>query len=350
MEEVHNPFADDGVAMEDISNGERELPPIVPNSVLQLDGDFSSYYLAWTDETLAQNCDALKRHIEIKRLMAGMETVNVHTTRGDKSGRPAIAQVKEYQGKRTSDDPAKEARVKEIRQFLETYSSTHVVPMPQWEMEADDSMSIEQLKMAREGRMSKIMTKDKDLNMVDGAHIHYDTYEEWTNYGYGKIWLDRSGSQVKCTGQGKAFFWAQMLMGDSTDSIPGLPKLPAEILNVIQPTKAIISAQKTLANPKATPRARAAAQKAIAARKSKNIGHTLAYEVLKDCTDDFEAMRRVRSAYTKYYGAGTFKFETWRGSVVETNAGLMLLEQAQLLWMLRSEGDNVLDYIREISK
>ena len=351
MEESTSRFAGYGRDVDTIDNGERELPPIIPNSALQLDGDFSSYYLAWTDETLAQNCDALKRHIEFKRLVAGCETVNVHTTRGDKSGRPALAQVKEYQANRKKEeDPVKDERVKQIRQFLETYSSTHVVAMPQWEMEADDSMSIEQLKMAREGRLSKIMTKDKDLDMVDGAHIHYDTYEEWTNYGFGHIWLDKSGSQTKCKGQGKSFFWAQMLMGDVADNIPGLPKLPSEILNVIQPTKAIINAQKTLANAKATPRARAAAQKAIAARKSKNIGPALAYEVLKDCKSDFEAMQRVRNAYTRYYGTGTFKFETWRGDMVETNAGLMLLEQAQLLWMLRSEGDNVLDYIREISK
>lgn len=352
-DEIVNPYADIvGNNIDDLSNGERELPPIIPNSVLQLDGDISSFYLAWTDETLAQNCDALKRHIEVKRLMAGCETVNVHTTRGAKAGRLEASNVQEYQANRkkmTPEQIEKKARVEQLRSFMEDYGNAHTVPMPQWEIEADDSMSIEQLKMHREGRVSKIMTKDKDLNMVDGTHIHYDTFEEWTNYGYGKIWMDNSGSQNKCVGQGTSFFWAQLLMGDGADNVPGLPKLPASILNVIKPTKAIIAAQKTLANAKATPRARTAAAKAIASRKAAAIGPALSYKLLEGCRSDADAFRVVRNAYTQYYGTGTFKLETWRGDVVETNASLMLLEQAKLLWMLRSPGDDVMKFIKEIA-
>lgn len=347
-----NPYADiQANSVDDIGDGSVELPPIIPNSVLQLDGDISSFYLAWLDETLAQNCDALKRHIEMKRLMAGCETVNVHTTRGAKAGRAEAATVKQYQAGRqnlTEEQIVKKARVDEIRQFLETYMSPTVNPMPQWEIEADDSMSIEQGKMRLEGRLSKIMTKDKDLDMVDGVHIHYDTFEEWTNYGYGCIWMDASGSQKKLRGQGTSFFWAQMLMGDKADDIPGLPKLVPEILNVIKPTQAITKARATLANSKATPRARKAAQATVAKRKAKDIGPALAYELLKDCKTDAESFREVRKAYTAYYGKNTFEQVTWRGHTVRTNASIMLLEQAQLLWMLRTPDDSVMDFIKGI--
>lgn len=345
-----NPFADiPAESVNDKGDGGLDLPPIIPGSVLQLDGDISSFYLAWTDDTLAQNCEALKRHIEVKRLMAGCETVNVHTTRGDKAGRHQASMVKEYQANRKHQDLEKKARVDEIRQFLETYSNAHTFAMPQWTMEADDSMSIEQNKCIAEGRLSKIMTLDKDLDMVPGTHIHYDTYDEWSNSGFGKIWMDSSTSTTKCKGQGTKFFWAQMLMGDTADHIPGLPKLSPELLNVFKPTKAIESARTTLRNAKATARAKQAARKKLAARKAAPIGPALAFKMLDDCKTDAQAYKRVREAYTSYYGNGTFPFETWRGDTIEVTAGHMLLEQAKLLWMLRTEDDDVLKFIKEIT-
>ena len=348
-----NPWADvNAGAIDDLPDG-AELPPIIPNSVLQLDGDISSFYLAWTDETLAQNIEALKRHIEIKRLMAGCETINVHTTRGAKAGREDAANVQQYQkgrdaSKMTPEQLVKRKRVDEIRQFLETYSNAHTVPMPQWEIEADDSMAIEQYALARKGQLSKIMTKDKDLNMIDGAHIDYDTYDEWVNYGFGEIWLDRSGSSAKLRGKGTKFFWAQMLMGDKADDIPGLPKLTGELLNVYKPNKSVIASMATMRNPKATPRARAAATKKLASRKAASIGAVLAHDMLEHCRSDAEAFDVVRKAYLAYYGNGTFSFTTWRGDTIQVNSSLMLLEQAKLLWILRSPEDDVLDFIRGI--
>lgn len=334
--------------VKDIGDGSPDLPPIIPNSELQLDADISSFYLAWTDETLAQNLEALKRHIEIKRLMSGCETVNLHTTRGNKAGRYEASMVLEYQANRQHQDLEKKARVDQIRQWLETYSNVHTFPLPQWHMEADDSMSIRQRECIAEGKYSTIMTLDKDLDMVPGNHIHYDTYEEWNESNYGKIWLDKSGSTTKLKGRGTAFFWAQMLMGDKADNIPGLPKLPGALCNVYKPTAAIKSAKATLSNAKATARSRKTAKATIANRKAMAIGPALTYEVLKDVTDDRRAFDIVRTAYTAHYGEGNFEFTTWRGDTIETNSGLMLLEQAKLLWMLRTADDDVLDFIKEI--
>lgn len=344
-----NPFSDvKAIDVKDIGDGSLELPPIIPNSELQLDGDISSFYLAWPDDTFAQNCEALKRHIEVKRLMAGCETVNIHTTHGDKAGRHAASQVIEYQANRKHQDEEKRARVVQIRQFLETYSNAHSFACPQWTMEADDSMSIRQRECIAEGKTSKIMTLDKDLDMVPGLHIHYDTFDENYHADFGTIWLDNSGSQVKLKGQGTKFFWAQMLMGDKADNIPGLPKLAPELLNEYKPTKEIESAQATLRNAKATARARKAATAKIAARKAAPIGPALTFKVLESVQSDAEACAAVRRAYTAYYGTGNFKLETWRGDIVETNASLMFLEQAKLLWMLRTEDDDVINFIYEI--
>jgi len=336
-------------SVDTFDTGLRDIPPTIPNSELQLDADISSFYLAWTDDTLAQNIEALKKHIEVKRLMSGCETVNLHCTRGAKAGRDEAAMVQKYQDNRKNSDPERKARADELRVFMETYSNKHTVPFPQWEIEADDSMSIRQLECMREGRVSKIMTLDKDLDMVDGTHIHYDTFEEWTGSGYGKLWLDRSGKTVKLKGQGKAFFWAQMLMGDKADHIPGLPRLSGKLLNKYKPTNAVLNAQKTLSNMKGSARAKAAAQKVLDTRKSAAIGPALAYEILATCKNDLDAFKRVREAYSEYYGHSPFEFKTWRGDTVTMTSGQMLLEQGKLLWMLRHPKDDVLHYIQEIT-
>jgi hypothetical protein len=354
MSESSNPFADVSSSVYDLPSNQ-ELPPIVPGSVLLLDADISSFYLAWPEDTLAQNTEALKRHIEVKRLMAGCEYVETHTTRGDKSGRWQASMVKEYQANRKSRDAMsteereKKDRVDQIRVFLETYHNAHTTPKPQWFMEADDSLSIAQGEYRKQDVLSKIMTLDKDLDMVAGTHIHYDTYEEWTGEGYGKLWLDETSSTKKLKGQGTSFFWAQLLMGDKADNVPGLPQITGALLNDIKPTKAIESAKATLRNAKATARARTAARRVLESRKAAPIGAVTAYDMLKNCRTDRQAYSVVRQAYTAYYGASNFQFQTWRGDTITANSGIMLLEQAKLLWMLRDADDTPLKFMQEMA-
>lgn len=326
-----------------------DLPPIVPNSELQLDGDISAYYTAWLDETLAQNIELLKKHIEERRIMSGFAHINVYTTQGAKAGRENIAQVKEYQVTRSQyKDEEKSARVAALRQWMAQYNSPTVTACAQYEIEADDAMSIRQRECIEQGIHSAIMSKDKDLNMVPGLHVDFD---EYTTYDvpddYGKIWLDESGSQKLCKGIGTAFFWAQMLMGDGADSIPGLPFLAAPLNNKYFPTKAVAKAQATLKNPKATAKQKASAKKSIAKRKGTTVGAVTAYGILKDCKNDKEAYARVLEAYKYHYGMNFFRFETWRGDYIEANASTMLIEQAKLLWMLRTRDDNVLKFMKE---
>lgn len=331
---------------------EYELPKIVPNSELQLDGDISAYYCSWTDESLAQNIEALKKHIEERRLLAGFAKINVHTTQGAKAGREDIAQLVEYQKTRSVyKEPEKQARVAALRQFMAKYKSDTVIASPQYEVEADDSMSMRQRELIAEGRHTAIMSKDKDLNMVPGAHIDFDEYTTWTAPdGYGEIWLDREGSQTLLKGKGTAFFWAQTLMGDSADSIPGLPQLAVNLLNKYKPTKTIEKAQATLRNPKATAKQKATARKNILKRKPAKIGAVLAYEILKDCKTDKQAYNRVVEAYKAHYGLSFFRFENWKGAMVEASYGSMFLEQAQLLWMLRTPDDHVTKFLTERCK
>lgn len=326
-----------------------ELPEIIPDSELIFDADIACYVNSWPEQALSTDIKNLRRHIEVKRLMAGCEYVRVYTTNGGKAGREDIAKVKKYQVGRSVSDPAKKARVEALRAYLRDYRTKSVLPEPQWEIEADDAMSIRQRENIEAGRVSKIMTVDKDLDMVPGIHINYETYEEIEHPdGYGEIWIEKrglpkskggNGVQSKVKGKGTSFFWAQLLMGDGADDIPGLPLLQTRLLNRYRPTKE--TAKLLKANT-------AAAKKKLAARKPMGIGPVVAFDILKGCTTDKEALKRVTEAYKEHYGP-SHKFTSWDGVRMHCSSGEMLIEQARLLWMLRWPDDDVLKFITEVS-
>ncbi|CAH9016157.1 putative phosphodiesterase [Vibrio phage 275E43-1] len=83
-------------------------------------------------------------------------------------------------------------------------------------IEADDMLAVRQKQL---GSKSIIISRDKDLRMVDGWHFGYECGKQgefgpMLVHGIGEI--DNKGK-----GWGIKFFWAQMLMGDSTDNILG---------------------------------------------------------------------------------------------------------------------------------
>lgn len=103
-------------------------------------------------------------------------------------------------------------------------------------MEADDALAIEQTKNP-EGTI--IISIDKDLLQVEGWKYLYE-YGKVASFGphlvegYGSIWRDRSYLR----GYGMKFFLAQCIMGDTVDSIVGIPKSgPVAALKLLDHTK-----------------------------------------------------------------------------------------------------------------
>ena len=319
---------------------EQVIPPAVDGRHLQLDADVCAYFCD-VDKSVAHNFNELKKYIETQRLMAGAELVNLHLTMGEKGGREAVAMVQEYQASRQTRDENKQILVKELRVQMSSYSTDTVVPVAWFDREADDGMTqYQNARIETHGlESSVIMTVDKDLDMSHGNHMHPKTYNEYyVPNGYGEIWLDESTSQKKIVGRGTAFLWAQMLAGDSADYIPGLPKISAAYLNKHFPTKAILNA-KTIKSKKA----------AMAKRKEASCGYVTAYDILRNCTSDREAYDKVREAYESYYGKRTFDYVCWRGNEHKLTAGHMMLEQARLLWMQRTPGEDVLVFFKEVA-
>jgi 5'-3' exonuclease len=144
-------------------------------------------------------------------------------------------------------------------------------------LEADDLMAIEQTKRRNE---TIICSRDKDLKQVPGWHYGWEVGNQ-PQFGPIEVddlgWLELKGSALK--GAGSLYFFSQVLTGDPTDTIPGLPKF----------------------------------------------GGARAYNLLKDCSSYEEAESKVFEMYHAVFGE---------------RAEEEMLEQGQLLWMVRTLIDN----------
>ena len=88
-------------------------------------------------------------------------------------------------------------------------------------VEADDLMGATQ---CVDPNATIICSRDKDLRMIPGWHYSWECGRQ---HAIGPEYTDRIGWLVddgkKFYGYGLKFFFAQMLMGDTVDNIPGLP-------------------------------------------------------------------------------------------------------------------------------
>ena len=288
--------------------------PIVQDRVLQYDADFACYEVSDLDETTAQSYKRLLDHIEVKRCLAGAEFVNAHITLGSKSGREAMATLKEYQENRDPDAPIK-VRVKELRHMLANDSTVAMMPVYNLNYEADDMMVQYQHNRVKEHGVesSVIMSGDKDLWMAQGYHCDPKTGRLHIVDGFGHTEYREVGNvKPKLVGKGYSWFWHQMILGDRADNIPGLEKISNSMLDRYLPLK--------------SGKARATGAAAC--------GEAKAYEVLKGVTTDKEAAQRTYELYWEYYGA---------------MASERMIEQAYLLWMQRTEDPwDVLVYLHDM--
>jgi len=122
--------------------------------------------------------------------------------------REEVATIKKYKGNRKPED--KPTHYKDLRRYL----------VDKWEAivvdgcEADDAVSLEQYKSYYSGEFSPeghcdtcIVSIDKDLNQVPGWHYNPTKKE--------KYWITEE--------EGIKNFYTQLLTGDATDNIQGIP-------------------------------------------------------------------------------------------------------------------------------
>lgn len=127
-----------------------------------------------------------------------------------------VAKAKPYKGTRKNPKPFHFYNILEyMRAFYDTRISSDG-------LEADDVICQVQYESDVD---TIICSRDKDLRICPGWHYSWEcgkqaSIEPTRTDELG--WLDDSGD--KFIGYGKAFFYYQMLVGDSADNIPGLPK------------------------------------------------------------------------------------------------------------------------------
>lgn len=153
------------------------------------------------------------------RLERILETTGCNSYVGYLTGkgnfREERATIKPYKGNRSG----KPKLYKEMRQWLQFKFNAEVVDG----MEADDMLSVIQ---TLEGDNSVIVSRDKDLRITKGWHYGYECGKQPE---FPLTYIDELGyleknSKGKVKGGGLTFFYFQMLLGDSTDNIQGVPK------------------------------------------------------------------------------------------------------------------------------
>lgn len=123
---------------------------------------------------------------------------------GSDNFRYHVAKTKPYKGNR--DEAHRPTHEHAIKDFLKKMYTTVVSDGE----EADDYMGINHYKLwVQDPESSVIATLDKDLNMIPGMHYNFHT----------------NTSYYVEPDQAELTFWTQLLTGDSTDNIPGIPKM-----------------------------------------------------------------------------------------------------------------------------
>lgn len=302
-----------GIDLPDHTADDR-YPPVVPDRIAMIDADFAAYQIAAdTRDELdglrpMRSLDKKKEQVGSLLLhqarLAGAATYIAHITPPgtDKGGRADQALLKPYQGNRQGKEPP--VHLDAIRAYIgeELPSVVHL------DQEADDGLT--QANYA-DLKNHVLISRDKDLHMVPGLHWCFD--EEMVievEDPFGFIWMDASKSTKTLKGWGTKFFWAQMLMGDTADNIPGLPRYTR------------------------------------ADGKSMLCGPATAYDLLEECETDYQCMRVVMYLYA----TSPHEWQDYRDQSPSTWQHAFM-SNARLLWMRRTKNpDDAFVWMQEISK
>ena len=245
--------------------------PIVKGRRVHIDADMLAYQCGGNDETdVATSRRILKSKIDLFKDASGAEGVLLHLTASGstKGDRAVVAYTKPYQGQRKGHRPKN-------WQYLRDYMADGVAgPVKQWyDREADDGFGF----ISANCPLDVIATRDKDMRMLPGLHLNWDTYE------LVHVPADVFATEACGKLYGHKWFWTQMLWGDAADNIPGLPKHPD------------------------FPR---------------GVGEVAAAKLLAFADDDASAAQAVAQAYKAHWG------DEWADRYAE---------QASLLWIRRTQ-------------
>jgi hypothetical protein len=205
-----------------------------------IDGDIIRYEIGFAAEAgwraITGDPEALPPWSFVEEILHNRLAVIMHAVKATdmkiyltdgKTFRDKLAVTRPYKGTRPSKKPW---HFQNLTVVLVNCMGAEIV----YDIEADDAMAIEQTR--RDDTI--IVSRDKDLRQVPGW---YYSWELGNQPSFGPARITKYGHLVydpekrKLSGTGLSFFYAQMLMGDTTDNIPGLkgvgPKAAFDILD-----------------------------------------------------------------------------------------------------------------------
>jgi len=293
-----------------------EVAPVeyIPDRTVLIDADVVAYFSAFGfDDTgvhaAYSKCDVRMQQI-IDETQAGKYQAFLS---GETNFRNSVATLQRYKGNRYDENGERitpqPAWLPQVREYLVDKWGASVSENE----EADDVLSYTQAELIRNFGVqnSVISTVDKDLLINPGLHHSMSNGYIQEVQHEGTLFLD---SKRKVRGTGMRFFFAQMLMGDAADWIPGLPKITSKIKEMIPLEPAL--------------------------RKG-GCGQMAAYRILEDCETIQEMHDRVYACYLLYWGEHSYTH--WRTGEeyqkgIQT-ANKQFIEQGRLLWMRREPNE-----------
>ena len=273
----------------DLGNLDAQFKPANEGKVLLLDGDFLIYQAAATVKTLPTAVRRFYTLVMTEMFLTGCTECRVYLTptgnkKCDRYYYPATLKYQDNRVKRQElplKGPLKQHIIDNPAEYAD--KNIHAV-FDDWH-EADDLLIQDSYQLKGDSILS---SGDKDLRLT--PYPWWDaktgTCEATLDTPYGYIYFDPDEA-APLKGRGTAFFWAQMLMGDSADNVKGITKLDG-----------------------------------------KNCGPSMAYKFLKDFKTEAEAAHEVVSAYARN--------------------GQDVLAEAQMMWLRRNSDDDAYTYLKEV--
>ena len=149
---------------------------------------------------------------------SGADNFTLFITEG-KTFRYDLAKKKPYKGNRKSEKPY---HFNNLKVYMRDVLDAEIVSY----IEADDAMAIAQIK-SKNPEDTIIVSRDKDLKQVPG---YFYSWEMGAQPEFGPELITKEGDGLslskkrdKIIGTGLPFFYSQVLTGDVSDNIPGLP-------------------------------------------------------------------------------------------------------------------------------
>jgi len=259
----------------------------VTGRTLILDAD-SACYAATAD--VAQYATAIRRFTTLvyeAMFLTKADHCRAHLTPKGciKNNRGRMLGVKPYQGNRQGKNkpPLLEMLRENASGLFQPHENVEIYAHYQYE--ADDAVMMDAYAIED----AVVWSEDKDLLIVPcplyDIKKHKITYID-NRFGYLDL-RTTNGGKVKVTGRGTAFFWFQMLAGDTADNVKGILSYGGRLC-----------------------------------------GETTAYRLLKNITEESDAANLVLDEYRK----------------INQNP----LPEAWCLWLLRWAGDTCYEYITSL--